>query len=113
MHAGGMAVQGTLRWWLGHDELVKMAGWARTDGARAWCDGEPALVRCRGGPAEVASGALIRTRCWAEVAAKCAGLAQEEFERRRPGIYKRTPRFAHKEELGDWAWHLKPIGGAC
>ncbi|MQL73758.1 hypothetical protein Taro_006126 [Colocasia esculenta] len=21
--------------------------------------------------------------------------------------------FAHKEELGDWAWHLKPIGGAC
>ncbi|MQM21169.1 hypothetical protein Taro_054203 [Colocasia esculenta] len=43
-------------------------------------------------PAEVASGALMRTRCWAEVAAKCAGLAQEEFERRRPGIYKRTPR---------------------
>ncbi|MQL89272.1 hypothetical protein Taro_021846, partial [Colocasia esculenta] len=83
----------------GHGELVKMGGWGRTDGARAWCDGEPALVRCRGGPggwrwrpAEVASGALMRIRCWAEVAAKCAGLAQEEFERRRPGIYKRTPR---------------------
>ncbi|MQM11653.1 hypothetical protein Taro_044561 [Colocasia esculenta] len=32
----------------GHGELVKMVGWARTDGARAWCDGEPALVHCKG-----------------------------------------------------------------
>ncbi|MQM23660.1 hypothetical protein Taro_056727, partial [Colocasia esculenta] len=24
-----------------------------------------------------------------------------------------APRFAQGEELGDWACHLKPIGGAC